>query len=432
MTMVAVPGWEVMMAEGLRGREALGAVAPPTAPSEVDPTALGARVAAARARAALTGAQLGARLGLGKDQISRIENGKRRVNVRELPLLAEALGVSIGHLLGRRSRPRLAMANRLVTGEAGIQAGGPATRQRALQLLEVEDLLSRVAEAAPIAVSPEGAQVRAYATTRFAARPRNRAEAQRQGLAVAQEVRRQLNLGGSEIGDLAGLIERHFGVDVALSPLGTESDGLCLHGEDVALIVVSSDFSEGHVRFTLAHELGHHVFDDPRDVIDEGEREMFADDLIEKRVNAFAGHLLMPEQGLREMVQWAGSGVLNERTLVAIMQRFGVSLAALIQQLTILGYLTAEQGARLRERTVSQLVARHPDVAPSGAGTTVRSTVRAPERLLRGAIDAARAEQIGLSVVAVLLERRDDDELWQQIMEDDDLDGGSAGTVPVR
>ena len=34
---------------------------------------------------------------------------------------------------------------------------------------------------------------------------------------------------------------------------------VCGHGEGVALIVVSSDFSDGHVRFTPANELGQHA-----------------------------------------------------------------------------------------------------------------------------------------------------------------------------
>ena len=62
-------------------------------------------------------------------------------------------------------------------------------------------------------------------------------------------------------------------------------------------------FSQGHVRFTLAHELGHRLLGEPRDVINGGERDMFAGNLQERRVNAFAGHLLMPEEGIRETLK---------------------------------------------------------------------------------------------------------------------------------
>ena len=211
----------------------------------------------------------------------------------------------------------------------------------------------------------------------------------------------------------------------------SETDGLCLHSDDVALLVASSEFPDGHVRFALAHELGHHLFDDPRDVIDEREWDMFSGDVIEKRVNAFAGHLLMPADGIGETLRWISSGVVNERALVALMERFGVSLAALIYQLNVLRLITFEQGAKLRDRKVSRLVTRHRDVASTGAATTVRSVVRAPERLVRSATQAAKAEQIGLPVVAALLERDDDNDLWRDIMEDD-VDCDPTGVVPVR
>jgi len=235
---------------------------------------------------------------------------------------------------------------------------------------------------------------------------------------LAERLRLELGLGGHEIGDLPGLVERSFGVDVALSPLGTDSDGLCVHRDDIALIVASSDFSYGHMRFTLAHELGHQLFGDPRDVIDEGERDMFADDLTEKRVNAFAGHLLVPEQGVRETLAWTSDGQVTERALVALMERFGVSLAALVYQLNMLNLLTFEQGMRLRQYRVGDLVRRNRDVAPGGAATTVFRQVRAPERLLGSAVRAARAEQVGLSAVAALLDRDDDEVLWDEIMAD--------------
>ncbi len=211
------------MDQGMRGLEALGPVMPPVRVQEVDPIALGARVLEARNRLGLTGAQLGVLVNLQKDQISKIENGRRRVSIRELPVLAGALGVSAAELLGQRMRPSLAMANRLV---AGLDSAAiPATRQRALQLLEAEDLLRRETEVRPLSMSAPGLRVRDFARSKLAARPRNKVEAQRQGRLLADEVRRQLDLGGSEIGDLPGLIEQNFGVDVACPRWGPKLTG---------------------------------------------------------------------------------------------------------------------------------------------------------------------------------------------------------------
>jgi Zn-dependent peptidase ImmA (M78 family)/transcriptional regulator with XRE-family HTH domain len=380
-------------------------------------TGIGTRIAEARAARGLTGTRLGELVGLRKDQVSKIESGRRRVDVSELPRFASALGVTIRQLLGQAERPALAMAARLAA-DAAANAMAPA-RRRARQLLELDDLLTQVGGMAPARSSAAGARVLELARQRFAAPPTTKSAARRQGLELADLTRRELDLGSDALGDLAAIIETHFAVDVALSPLGTEADGLCVHAGSTALILASTDYSDGHLRFTLAHELGHHVLGDPRGVIEENEHAMFADDAIEWRANAFAGHLLMPERGVRAVLDWLGEpGVgVTERAVVALMEHFGVSRQALLYQLNLLGLLPFEAGQQMqRNRTVAAAVAAHPDVAPTGAATAVRRIYRAPERLVRHAISAARQQRLGLSIVATLLGRDDDEQLWAEVI----------------
>jgi len=105
------------------------------------------------------------------------------------------------------------------------------------------------------------------------------------------------------------------------------------------------------------------------------------------------------------------------------MEHFGVSHAALTVQLNMLDWLTYDEGRQLREDTrVHAIVAAHADVAATGAATAVRRVRRSPERLTRAALAAARSQRLGLSVVAALLEREDDDELWEYVM-GSDLEG---------
>jgi Zn-dependent peptidase ImmA (M78 family)/transcriptional regulator with XRE-family HTH domain len=409
------------MAEGLTGLEALGLdkTLAESISSETSSAEIGARVAAARRRAGLTGAELGAAVGLRKDQISKIESGKRRLDVGELPGVAAALDVTVRYLLGQPERPGLAMAARLATG-TGPASTRPA-RRRARQLLELDDLLGQVADMPPARPSPTGAVVLEQARSGFAAPPRTKASAQAQGLKLAELTRHELDLGSDALGDLAALFEQHFAVDVALSPLGTVADGLCVHSSRSALILASSDFPNGHLRFTLAHELAHHLLGDPREVIEEAEHDMFASNGEEWRANAFAAHLLMPERGIRSVLEWlgVGHGVVSERSIVALMEHFGVSMAALVYQLNTIGVLDYEAGKRLRDRNrVHALVSRHRDVAPTEAATIVRRVHRAPERLARHALAAVRSQRLGLSVVAALLERDDDEQLWEAVMGD--------------
>lgn len=395
-------------------------------------TGIGARIAEARSARGMTGTRLGELVGLRKDQISKIETGRRRVDVGELPRFASALGVTVRQLLGQAERPALAMAARLAADAAPGAAA--RARRRARQLLELDDLLTQVGCMAQARPSAAGAKVVESARRRFAAVPTTKAAARRQGLELAEMTRRELDLGSDALGDLAAVIEAHFAVDVALSPLGTEVDGLCVHAGGSALILASTDYPDGHLRFTLAHELGHHLLGDPRDVIEEDARAMFADDAIEWRVNAFAGHLLMPERGVKAVLDWRGgleSGV-TERAVVALMEHFGVSRQALLCQLNLLGLLSFDAGRRMqRDRSVAAAVAGHPDVAPTGAATQVRRVNRAPERLIRQAISAVRQQRLGLSIVATLLEREDDEQLWAEVIGENSAEHDPATPVSL-
>lgn len=418
-----------------------------------DLTETGRRVARARTKSQLTGTALGALVGLGKDQISKIEHGQRRLAPRELPAFAQALGVTIRYLLGADDSPRMALAHRLSqsgevdsTGEsadAPAGAGVPATQRRALELLNVEEVLARQVDLPQPRLSAAGAQVRAFAAADLARRPRNKSEAQRQGRRLADQVRDALDLGSAEIRDLASLIETHFAADVALSPLGKDVDGLCAHTGDQALLVASSDFPDGHVRFTLAHELGHHLLGDPREVIAEGAADMYADDILERRVNSFAAHLLLPEDGVREALAWlhvdradlCTGNPTTQRALGTLMLRFGVSLQALLFQLADLRVISFDDAAHLKSTLNAGAVANRgraatlvPGLADMGGSVSwpvvdavlgpAQGAVRPPQRLLDTALVAARAGVTGTGMVAVLLGRPDDDDLFDAVMAD--------------
>lgn len=400
---------------------------------------LGSRVRAARKARGLTGTELGDLVGLTKDKISKIESGKRRVDVSELAAIATALRTTVRSLLGivEPQRPALAMAARLAPGaEAGSDT---ELRAKARQLLEFDDLLTRVS-AMPAAVPSElGATVAGLAgdRDRFPARPRSTPAAVRQGRDLAGMVRETLNLGADSVGDLATLIEVHFPVDVALAPFGTSCDGLCVHAEGIAMVLASSDYVEGHVRFTLAHELGHHLLGDPRDVIAEDSHDMFdATDTVERRVNAFAGHFLMPETGIRQTLAWAGwapGQPVTRRHLAALMEHFTVSRQALLYQLRLIGLLDRDASQRLEAGvTVKRMLDDNADVAPTRRANTTYSTFRSPQRLVRAARDAAQREVLGLGVVAALLGRDDDEVLWDEVMGENSSGGVAVAAADLE
>jgi Zn-dependent peptidase ImmA (M78 family)/transcriptional regulator with XRE-family HTH domain len=387
---------------------------------------VGRRVREARRRSGLDAAALAEQVGLTRDKLSKIENGRRRVAPRELPALAHALHVPISALLCTASttRPALTLAHRVAATAPESATSG--ARARAIEILQAESRLGRHIELPQRQLSPGGAAIERLVATSFATTPRTAPEAQRQGRVLAEEVRRILEFGIAEIGDLPALVEMHFAADVALSPLGEGSDGLCAHHGEAALLVVNTDYPTGRTRFTLAHELGHHLLRDPRDVIEEQLGDMFATSYIERRVNAFAGHLLLPLKAVTATLAWLGCGrddliaanVRGRTALGYLMLRYGVSLPCALSQLIEAGFLTAtvktDLAGKLRAGELVRAARRLISECP-GPEKTSREQ-RPPARLVAAALEAARAGYIGMNTVAALLGRADDDALFDEVM----------------
>jgi len=376
---------------------------------------VGRRIAEARRRAGITQEQLGAALGgLDKTQVSKIESGRRRLDISEVALAASALGLSTRALLGMPERTKLTCAARL---SANAPEGAlRAAYSRARQIVEIDDTLTEVAGLVPAAPTPAAKALLAKGRTMGRRAVSSKTTAKRQGHELAVAVRSDLELGVDALGNLPDLIETYFGVDVALSPLGTKADGLCVHGSGVNLILASSDFSAGHVRFTLAHELAHHLLDDTREIIGEDQDAMFEDNVVEQRANAFAGHFLMPETGIEALLRFRQeTDLVAPGSIVALMIHFQVSLAALVYQLKELDLLDYEEGQALRSQGARNLFRTYAATDAEWAVLNPPERVRPPERLQRVALNAFGERRVGLALVAGLLERSDDDELYREL-----------------
>jgi len=373
-------------------------------------TGVGARVRAARKQRGLSGSALGEILGLDKTQVSKIETDTRGISIHEMPKLAEALRVTPQWLMGMEPSAPLALAHRL-HGAADVARA----QARAADVLRVEDALVRHGMVQPLAPTVAGQKVIDEIRKEFPRAPRTRAEAQRQGKRMAEIARSGLNLGIDEIGDLADLIEMHFAADVVLSPLGLDADGLCAHAEGRAVIVASSSFDRGHVRFTLAHELGHHLLGDTREVIDERSVTPADGNLAERRVSAFAAHLLLPAAGVSAMLEdlSADRGEFDQvspramRAAATVVRRYGASPTATIYQLADLDVVSDA------DRWLA-LFAGY-----KGVATQTDPLVRPPRRLLEAAMEAAVARKTGTGPLSVLLERDDEDALFNEFVEPD-------------
>lgn len=154
---------------------------------------------------------------------------------------------------------------------------------------------------------------------------------------AARSVRDDWGLGNDPIPKLAELLEER---GIKVMSLDVEDiDGLAAkvrrqgRGSARVIVIKQKTWSE-RKRFTLAHELGHMVLQVTSDLDDE------------KAAHRFAGAFLMPADVLRAEVGSTRSS-LSIGELVALKQRFGVSVQALTYRCKDLGIISQQIFSKL-------------------------------------------------------------------------------------
>jgi Zn-dependent peptidase ImmA (M78 family)/transcriptional regulator with XRE-family HTH domain len=369
---------------------------------------LGERVADARRGRGWTQGELAARVGLTQTSVSRIETGVRAVSSLELAELAEVLGVSVLDLLRGGQRPMLAIAARL--GHFRDPGAVDRALRRAEALIRLDELLDSVLGPSPPAgPSPPGAEAAVEPAVRQG--EVGRGPAVDQGRRLAGQVRQALRLGDGPLGSLPEVLEERLRLDVDFSPLPEAVDGLCVSVGERALVLVGSSKPSSRQRFTLAHELAHYLVDD-LDPLYVDERGVRARSVAEMRANAFAAHLLMPEPGVRAVID--GFTDDAERA-VRVALTFGTSVSAAAYQLGNLGLLPDSIRNRLTQAGSRPLLMRYALPSDWQQDESGRGRLRPPSRLYRRATLAFRRGLIGLEPIAGLLQRPDRDQLRQEL-----------------
>jgi Zn-dependent peptidase ImmA (M78 family)/DNA-binding XRE family transcriptional regulator len=210
---------------------------------------------------------------------------------------------------------------------------------------------------------------------------------------AARSVREHWGLGNDPIPKLAELLEER-GIKVLSLDLD-DIDGLAAKvrrkDRDAARVIVikKSSWSE-RKRFNLAHELGHMVIA-PAAGVDE-----------EKAAHRFAGAFLMPADVLRSEIG-AHRSSISIGELVALKERFGVSIQALTYRCKDLGILNQASFARLFKVFAERGWRRAPFAEPAIMDPSLEEPRRF-ERLCYRALaeqvigEARAAELLGISV----------------------------------
>lgn len=135
----------------------------------------------------------------------------------------------------------------------------------------------------------------------------------------AQQFRTIVGIGKDSIENMVGLLE-DIGVKVTFFDADRSFDAVSFKEPDGGFVIVSNNnFALARSRFTLAHELGHILFNHcvPA-TLDE-----------EKAANRFAGALLVPQDVMREEIGTHRTR-FSSKELTSLKKKYGMSMNALV------------------------------------------------------------------------------------------------------
>jgi Zn-dependent peptidase ImmA (M78 family)/DNA-binding XRE family transcriptional regulator len=289
-----------------------------------DQQQLGQRVADARIEAELTQADLAAAIDLDRTAVAKIEAGTRKLSAVELARIAAALGRPLDWFL--IEGPQAVVSRR--TDAAAGQRSVPLDRAVEKVASDVEFLIEH--------------GVFNPAVTDLQLRPpQDMPEAERAAARVHAALR-------PDRGPLIGLGElaERLGLLCFALPLGDHGgDGAYVSIGDAGIAVINGNTEPGRRRFTLAHEIGHHVFADEYST-DLSIAEVGSE--TERRINRFAVHLLLPRNSVTE--RWRASTGEPREKAIRLGVEYRVSWSALCSQLKSLGLVNEAEHQALLTR----------------------------------------------------------------------------------
>jgi Zn-dependent peptidase ImmA (M78 family) len=176
-----------------------------------------------------------------------------------------------------------------------------------------------------------------------------------EGKRAARDLRKQLGLSPAQrIEPLA--IAKELGVVAVGRPLRARRiAGAYVHRKGSGLSFILYNTSDGPLRqrFTICHEIGHFIFDKDQSTVEElvpGDTSP-----IERRANAFASELLLPEAGLKAFKTFEPWGSAP-KPIAELALAYGASFIATLWALCNAGLLEKETVEKLQP-TVKDLPA---------------------------------------------------------------------------
>ncbi|WP_433263497.1 helix-turn-helix domain-containing protein [Actinosynnema sp. CS-041913] len=298
---------------------------------QLDWRQIGGRIRAARTLCKLSQDQVAARLGIDRTGVMRMESGARKVSALDLARLAELFEVPLGYFV---HSPLAAVVSRraAVVDEPDAAAREVWRLDIALEAHARDVAWLAQADLLPAAAVPDW--------------PREELATVAAAQAFAQRVRRAMGAPEGPLGPLADVCA-YWGLHMLV--VHRDADGASVQVDEApghGASVIGDQADPGRRRFTAAHELGHHLLQDPysSDVGVGASR-----DERERLINAFAQELLLPGDDLRGALAAEGAGD-PWPTLVRVAARYRVSWSLVVRTAKEHGLIDAASGSTLAAR----------------------------------------------------------------------------------
>lgn len=287
---------------------------------------LGRRIAEARENAGKTQAEVAALLRLDRTAIVRIEAGTRKVSATELVAIASALDRPIDWFVVES--PPAVVSRRRDSAVGGFSRKLDLALEDAAR--DVDFLIERDVIAHPERVSHKLPETFEAAES------------------LARDIRIETAQSDGPILDLQSICE-HLGLLAFSLALGPDAgDAAYVEVRELGAAVVNGTTDPGRRRFSLAHELGHHLVGDAY----EPEPRIGSSD-TERMFNAFAAYFLMPRAAVQNT--WNEFSSRSPRLAsIAVAVRFRVSWTAACNQLRNLDLIDNRERERLVETELTK------------------------------------------------------------------------------
>lgn len=357
-------------------------------------SALSERLTAARKAAGVSQLDAGKHISVSRPTYIAIEKGERDVKPWELAALASLFRTQVSRLIRQETAlPMIAPHLRGEIPEAAQEVGvGEAIDKLAEFVDDYQFLLEKNnARLVPV-MEPPRIDRSAMGLDALAAR-------------VAQYERSRLGFGEREpIGDLRKTLDE-VGVHVFVDVMNSKLAGLYSFVPGFGYcILVNRLHPRERMRWTIAHEYGHFVFDRDKpgvDYLNPGARKPFS----ERFADAFAANFLMPAEGVRRQFEdaKARSGDVNVGDVCRMANFYGVSMMAMTLRMESLKLIRSGTWEFLKESgmRVSD-IKREAGISEPDQKSVIDTF---PERYLLLAIQAWNNEEITTNQFAKLVRR---------------------------